>query len=210
MTIPNTQIKDGWYFMQASSTFTDQYLGPKLSYLWRYLHKDFIQFANNKASNGKNWLYAYTKSVQTIANEIGYESRRQTVTEQIKELESKGVLCRIPCISNGNQGKAIVTFDPASIGYESFVYDVVAELKKKSEEGSVMAGEYLRNFMSNLTLWKPTSAIVNDKGQTVSDAVSIINMPEDKPQETSQKRVRQTEPGDYTKYDIADIPDDAW
>lgn len=210
MTIPNTQIKDGWYFNQASSTFTDLYLGPKLSYLWRYLHKDFIHFANSKASKGKNWLYSYTKSAQVIADEVGYRGRRQTVTEQIKELEAKGLLCRIPCISNGNQGKAIVTFDPASVGYEAFVFDVVAELKKKSDEGSVMADEYLRNFMSNLTLWKTTSAEVNKKGDTVAEAMEIIHLPEDRPEDAAKKKapVLSTTPN----MDIMrnDIPDDEW
>ena len=205
MAIPNRQVKDGWYFMQASSIFIDQYLGPQLSFFWRYLHKDFIHFAVQKDKKGKNWLYSSTKSYEQIAAEIGYGTR-QTKT-LVKQLEAKGVLCRIPCASNGNQGKAIVTFDPASIGYESFVHSVVKELAQK--EGP-MAKEYLSNFMSDLTQWKPTAAIVNHKGQTVEATISILKMPNEEPVLETEKRVRQTEPGDYSQYDIADIPDDAW
>lgn len=208
MAIPNRQVKDGWYFMQANSVFVDQYLGPKLSYLWRYLHKDFIHFATQTDKKGKNWLYSYTKSTQAIAEGVGYGSRRQTVTEEIKQLEAKGVLCRIPCASNGNQGKAIVTFDPASIGYESFVHSVVKELAQK--EGP-MAKEYLSNFMSDLTQWKPTSAIVNDKGQTVEDTISILKIPNEEPVLETEKRTRQAKTEDYSQYDcMRDVPDDAW
>ena len=185
MALPNTQIKTGWYFHRPSSTFLDLYLGPQLSYIWRYIHREFIQYAEVMARENKNWLYAFKKSSQTMASELGYSDRKQ-VSRYLKQLEAKGVLCRIPCASNNNQGKAIVTFDPASEGYSSFVYDVVGELKKKLGSG-VMAKSYLDNFMSDINLHSDPSGSVNSDGQSVGQAMSIIQIPDDRPMMTAKK-----------------------